>query len=55
MLESYIRVRKEGLRWVKRDVAEGRYPYPPALLRAGEQKARERGTVYRRPPASPRM
>lgn len=31
MLESYIRARKEGQRQVRHDVAEGRYPYPPAL------------------------
>ncbi len=31
MLESYVRTRKEGQRQMRHDVAECRYPYPPAL------------------------
>ena len=31
MLEDYAKARKLGLRQVERDVAAGRYPYPPAL------------------------
>lgn len=31
MLEDYAKARKLGLKQVERDVAEGRYPYPPAL------------------------
>ena len=31
MLEDYAKARKLGLKQVERDVAAGRYPYPPAL------------------------
>lgn len=31
MIEDYRRARRAGARQVRRDVAEGRYPYPPAL------------------------
>lgn len=31
MLEDYTKARKLGLKQVERDVAAGRYPYPPAL------------------------
>lgn len=31
MLDDYAKARKLGLKQVERDVADGRYPYPPAL------------------------
>ncbi|MDO4429447.1 MAG: hypothetical protein Q4B91_08175 [Atopobiaceae bacterium] len=31
MLEDHAKARKLGLKQVERDVAAGRYPYPPAL------------------------